>query len=1159
MATATAPRSAESSFANAKAQIVAPIHLLQRRDGPLGPWRGGVWGMNTTTPYTPLESLLLFRAIALFGLDAAAFVRISESLQRNELIKADSKYDVARLTPEPLQEHFLNILWDELKTENDSGPRPDGGLSPTSKKRRLQPPPRPTLRDACRHVDKIESMYGKVEHAYKIHIYSEIRHLESQYGERDGVVRKLAAEIKAAEIKAAEIEAAERARRQQEEAKQKNPHAAQGVAAQHEPRAQNGVAPLSTASPKPVSQVPPPLPPQILPRPDTSRNGLPSLQQVVSEKVGPGSGSGPAAPPPPPALAQQQATTSPRLRQQQAAPQRPGVDSKESPKPSNGILPAQPVLQPPQGVPSFQPAPSPVPPPLPAPQPQAAAEGLQRPEGVPRSRQSPIPPPVNPQLVAQGQLKWEPPYQPNTPIPRPPIGVPQQQLPGYSAVQPSQPTPPQRVPPQHVSHPAPRPLQPQSVKPTSQPVLIPPQAAGHYAPPMQSAPARSPVEPVVPSQNQNKPQALAPSPAPNRDPPPTYQQPSQFHGYPQPPPVRSPAVPSLAPTPVTVPPRPSHGLASSPQHRLPAQNLQAPLQYTQLGATSISPTPVLAQSDAQRAYNSPYQLPRAMAPERVQQQRPPSTPVPAPPARITTTMPFAPQTPAMAFPQRRIITGSSTKWESASTPSTPKLAPGSRPWHDEIPPSPAYEALSPILQPAAPARNPSPLAVLPATTPRNATPLAVVAPIPAPREQKKLVRSSEQPVETPPPKRKAGRPRASQRPQDVASPAQSTIPPPSIPPASAPPPAVTPLAVPPAAQPAKVSPRPVIEASPIVEEAPEPVSAKVKDEVTTPRPLTETGDTTADESVTGRRQVTRLAKRKREEPSPSPVQTPVPTPMESDATRLPPASPGHVEEALEPAQSQEVLWTRAFNKVCGSAMEQIIHHRSANMFAAPIRERDAPGYHKVITQPQDLKSIKAAINAGNKAAAQAAAALPGGDPNTSSVWLPSAEALMPPKSIINSGQLDRELAHMFANAIMYNPDAGHGPGPTFMCEDDETQGEGQDSNTLDNGLGYKVDEFGVVNDARNMFGEVDKLLSELRSAEVRRTGGGRHLLGHGLTTGSSTRQASVARGEASISMEWDNHHHNGDEADEQTATEAEASVVGNPVKRRRTTRGHAEG
>ena len=235
-------------------------------------------------------------------------------------------------------------------------------------------------------------------------------------------------------------------------------------------------------------------------------------------------------------------------------------------------------------------------------------------------------------------------------------------------------------------------------------------------------------------------------------------------------------------------------------------------------------------------------------------------------------------------------------------------------------------------------------------------------------------------------------------------------------------------------------------------------------------------------------------------------------------------------------------------------MEQIIHHRFANMFAAPIREKDAPGYRKVILQPQDLKSIKAAINAGNRAASQAAAALPGGDPNTSSVWLPVSEGLMPPKGIINSGQLDREFAHMFSNAIMYNPDHGHGPGPSFLVRDEESPGddtEGGGAHGHDSALGYKVDEFGVVNDARAMFSEVEKLLSELRSAEVRRTGGRA-----GAMTGTSTRQASVAHIDASQARDegGNNVNNGGDDADEHTATEAE-TPVGNVAKRRRTTRG----
>jgi len=250
----------------------------------------------------------------------------------------------------------------------------------------------------------------------------------------------------------------------------------------------------------------------------------------------------------------------------------------------------------------------------------------------------------------------------------------------------------------------------------------------------------------------------------------------------------------------------------------------------------------------------------------------------------------------------------------------------------------------------------------------------------------------------------------------------------------------------------------------------------------------------------------------------------------------------------------EVLWTRQFNKISGSAMEQIIHHRFANMFAQPVREKDAPGYTKVILQPQDLKSIKAAINAGNRVATQAAAALPGGDPNTSSVWLPLSEGLVPPKGIINSGQLEGEFAHMFANAIMYNPDHGHGPGPSFFVRGEEDQGDEQDGGGAygHDALGYKVDEFGVVNDTRAMHYEVEKLLSELRSAEVRRTGGGRA----GAMTGTSTRQASVAQGEASQARDdgGNNVNNGGNDADEHTATEAETSV-GNVAKRRRTTRG----
>jgi len=426
-------------------------------------------------------------------------------------------------------------------------------------------------------------------------------------------------------------------------------------------------------------------------------------------------------------------------------------------------------------------------------------------------------------------------------------------------------------------------------------------------------------------------------------------------------------------------------------------------------------------------------------------------------------------------------------------------------------PSPAFEPLSPILQHA-------------------------VLPPAAPKDEPKKAEAPTQPAKTISPKRKAGRPRASQPSQE----------------ATPPPPPAAPVNV------DKTPRSPLKEAAPPAEESkgeaqpePEPDSTKVKDEVTTPKPSTEAGDTTADESVASRRHhsTRNKNKRKREDLSPSP------------AEETPAAEDEHHSSPRPPSATQtpgKVMWTRSFNKVSGSAMEQIVHHRSANMFAAPIRERDAPGYTKVILQPQDLKSIRNAINHGNRAAAHAAAALPDGDPGTSSVWLPIGEELIPPKGIINSSQLDCELAHMFSNAIMYNPDPWHGTGPTFMREQEPKAGDLPDGGAHhpDGTLGYKVDEYAVVNDARAMYHEVDKLLTELRAAEDKRGGGNRPGgIGGGLATGTSTRQASVAGGhggegggagarDESVDMDVDEHW-------QPTETE----TVGSSVKRRRTARG----
>jgi hypothetical protein len=217
------------------------------------------------------------------------------------------------------------------------------------------------------------------------------------------------------------------------------------------------------------------------------------------------------------------------------------------------------------------------------------------------------------------------------------------------------------------------------------------------------------------------------------------------------------------------------------------------------------------------------------------------------------------------------------------------------------------------------------------------------------------------------------------------------------------------------------------------------------------------GDTTADESTVGRPvttpgSISRVLKRKRQETPPEPSNPPT-----------------------------HVLWTRGFIKVSASAIEHISGHKDGNMFASAIRDKDAPNYSQIVLQPQNISSIRAAVKTGNKAAVQAANALPGGDPGTASVWLPISEDLTPPKGIINSGQLEREVMHMLSNAIMYNPDPDKGVNRKFLKADAEEESDA---------VGYHVDENAFVHNTRSMFAEVEEMLSNLRSAEKGRMAGG---------------------------------------------------------------------
>jgi hypothetical protein len=229
----------------------------------------------------------------------------------------------------------------------------------------------------------------------------------------------------------------------------------------------------------------------------------------------------------------------------------------------------------------------------------------------------------------------------------------------------------------------------------------------------------------------------------------------------------------------------------------------------------------------------------------------------------------------------------------------------------------------------------------------------------------------------------------------------------------------------------------------------------VKEEVATPRGVEDIGDTTADESTN----VSRFASRA--------------GPFPRQSTKRKRASSIGVEPRPQTGPPTVVMWTRNFPKISTSALEAITGHKNASTFAFPVKERDAPGYKDLILRPQDLKSIKSAIVAGQRAAA--AAAPDDINPNAASVLLPISEDLIPPKGIINYAQLEKELMRMFANAIMFNSDPDRGFGRKW-------EGIGKDKGEV---VGYEIDEDGVVKETRAMFNDVERIVTNLRSAEKR--------------------------------------------------------------------------
>ncbi|MCJ1388438.1 hypothetical protein MMC18_001285 [Xylographa bjoerkii] len=180
-----------------------------------------------------------------------------------------------------------------------------------------------------------------------------------------------------------------------------------------------------------------------------------------------------------------------------------------------------------------------------------------------------------------------------------------------------------------------------------------------------------------------------------------------------------------------------------------------------------------------------------------------------------------------------------------------------------------------------------------------------------------------------------------------------------------------------------------------------------------------------------------------------------------------------------------VLASRNFPRTSAPIMNDITTHKLASMFAKPLTEREAPGYKDIIYRPQDLKSIKAAIGAGSRALAamdDTGSPAIGGTKGSASIWVEKTPDVIPPKGIVNSAQLEKEVCRIFANAVMFNPDPKHGLGPAFRTRSRRVAAGMGDGNG-DHIVFEEDDGGGLVRDTREMFETVEKSVSNWKAAE----------------------------------------------------------------------------
>ncbi|KIV97217.1 hypothetical protein PV10_00993 [Exophiala mesophila] len=297
------------------------------------------------------------------------------------------------------------------------------------------------------------------------------------------------------------------------------------------------------------------------------------------------------------------------------------------------------------------------------------------------------------------------------------------------------------------------------------------------------------------------------------------------------------------------------------------------------------------------------------------------------------------------------------------------------------------------------------------------------------------------------------------------------------------------------------------------------------------------------------------------------------TTRDSITPSLPSPEPPRYSTAQFTHDPGYVVVSKNFHKTALLLINDISTHKLAGIFGKPLSERDAPGYKDLVLRPQDLKSIKAAVSKGGKAAHIAIEAIEGdqrsgveesteplpqgteseskeGSLGNGMFLVKTFEDIVPPKGIVNSSQLEMEVARVFANAVMFNPlpssERGFGrslrlrrnggtldpPRETERGDhdnnDDTDNEDDEDENNDNNNVerpspsqdseGSPLDsegEGGIIADTRDMFEDAIDRVSKWKKVESERLAGPDEASAQ-LTSRPTATAAAHDKGSASV-------------------------------------------